>query len=113
LIATAAEQRFMVFVQVQEGRENYKAILALEQGTAWQVLVRLENHGGHPGLHVHDWCGAHQPPIGGKSFEALNRRPKASSRHRRVVPLSRAIFWKLALDHFRVLPLGSEQEELL
>ncbi len=113
LTAAAETQMFMVFSQVQEGRENFKAYLALEQDGVWQVLVRLENHGGHPGLHVHDWCGTGEPPIGGKSFEAPNRRPKASSWHRHTEVLSRASFWKLALDLFRVIPYGSDQGELL
>lgn len=103
----------MVFAQVQEGRENFKACLALESEGAWQVLVRLECHGSHPGLHVHDWCGTTQPPTGGRSFEAPNRRPRIGSRHRRTQMLSRASFWKLALRCFRVIAYGSEQEELL
>ncbi len=113
LLAGAKGYRFMVFAQVQEGRENFKACLALEQSGIWQVLVRLESHGGHPGLHVHDWCGTPQPPIGGKSFDAPNRRPRSRSHHRRIYPLTRATFWRLALDCFRVVPSGSDQEELL
>jgi hypothetical protein len=102
----------MIFVQVQEGRENYKAFLAFKNQETWQLLLRLENHGSHPGLHIHDWCGTASAPGGGKSFDAPNRRPKASSLHRRVPALSRATFWKLALDRFRVIPSGSDQEEL-
>jgi hypothetical protein len=52
------EHKFMLLVQVQEYREDFKAWLAREEGSGWQVLVRLEYHGNHPGLHVHDWCGA-------------------------------------------------------
>lgn len=103
----------MIFAQVQEGRENFKACLALEQAGGWQVLVRLESHGNHPGVHVHDWCGTPQPPIGGRSFEAPIRRPLARAKHRRLEALSRASFWRLALDAFRVIPYGSDQEELL
>jgi len=111
LIATAEGHRFMVFAQAQEERENFKACLALERDGVWQVLVRLEYHGGHPGLHIHDWCGT-PPPIGGKSFEAPNRRPRAGSRHRRVKTLTRANFWRLALDCFRVIPFARQGELL-
>jgi hypothetical protein len=111
--ARTADHAFMVFAQVQESREDFKAWLALRQADVWQVLVRLVNHGNHPGLHVHDWCGAPQPPIGGRSIDAPHRRPKAGHRHRRSEILSRATFWKLALNCFRVIPSGSDQEELL
>ena len=103
----------MVFVQVQERRENFKACLAVEQGSDRRVLVRMEFHGSHPGLHIHDWCGTDDPPIGGRSFEAPNRRPLGPSRHRQQMPPSLAGFWKLALDRFRVIPYASEQEDLL
>lgn len=111
LRALADEHRFMVFAQVQEGRENFKACLALEQDSSWRILIRLEYHGSHPGLHIHDWCGA-VPPLGGKSFEAPYRRPKVGFFHRRVEVPSRATFWTLALNCFRVAPKG-EQGELL
>ena len=103
----------MVFVQVQEHRDDFKAWLALKQDDTWRVLVRLEYHGSHPGLHVHDWCGEAQPPIGGRSIDAPIRRPGTAARHRRTEPYSRAAFWKLALDSFQVIPFASDQEDLL
>ena len=112
MIVHAAAGRFIIFAQVQEGREDFKAFLAVDREDAWQVLVRLEYHGNHPGLHVHDWCGAGEVSVGGKSFEAPNRRPRTGKRHRRTDVLSRASFWKLALNRFRVIPYGSYQEEL-
>ena len=103
----------MVHAEVQEGRENFKAILAVEGEAEWRVLARLEFHGSHPGLHIHDWCGIETPPIGGRSIDAPYRRPPARTYHRRMNTPSRAAFWRLALDCFRVIPYGSEQEDLL
>jgi hypothetical protein len=102
-----------VFAQVQEGRENFKAVLALEHNGGWQILIRLEFHGSHPDLHIHDWCGTEEVPPGGRSFDAPHRRPRARTRHRQTATMTRAGFWKLALERFRVLPFGAEQEDLL
>lgn len=113
VVAKAGEHRFMVFAQVQEARENFKACLAVEHESEWRVLVRMEFHGGHPGLHIHDWCSNDDPPVGGRSFEAPYRRPLARSRHRQLGVPSLSGFWKLALDRFRVIPYASEQEDLL
>jgi hypothetical protein len=77
------EHKFMLLVQVQEFREDFKAWLAREEGSGWQVLVRLEYHGNHPGLHVHDWCGAAPLLTGARSIGAPNRRP--------IAPLSTGI----------------------
>jgi len=106
-------QRFMIFAQVQEGRENFKAVLAVDNNGSWQVMTRLEYHGSHPGLHIHDWCGETGVPFGGRSFDAPHRRPSAGAHHRRNPILNRATFWKLALDKFWVIPFGTEQEDLL
>jgi hypothetical protein len=37
----------MLFAEVQEGRENSKAFLALKRDSAWHILVRLEFYGNH------------------------------------------------------------------
>ena len=112
MTATADAHTFIILVQVQEGWENYKAILALRHENVWQMLLRFESHGSHPGLHVHDWCGTENVPLGGKSVDAPNRRPKAESEHRRTPTLSRADFWKLALDQFNVVLSDPNQGEL-
>jgi len=103
---------FMVFAQVQERRDDFKAWLALKQSDGWRVLVRLESHGNHPGVHVHDWCGVVNPPFGGQSIAAPYRRPKARNKHRRKLDFNRATFWDFALAHFRVTQ-SHEQGELL
>ena len=113
LIASAGNDQFMVFAQVQEHRENFKAWLALRHGEEWRILVRLEYHGDHPGLHVHDWCGVKAPPIGGKSIDAPHRRPATGARHRQCEVPTKTSFWMLALNTFRVIPYGTEQEDLL
>jgi hypothetical protein len=107
------EHKFMLLVQVQEFREDFKAWLAREEGSGWQVLVRLEYHGSpRPTRSRLVW----RRPVTDRC--PLDRRAQSStdsaSKHRHMLPtLSRAGFWGMALKYFRVIPYGSGQEELL
>lgn len=47
------------------------------------VIARLEDHGTHPGLHIHAPCDPSvTPPVGRQDYDGLKRIPRRSSRRR-------------------------------
>lgn len=113
LTVSDGKEEFLVLTQAQDDWENYKSLLAVRDGEAWQVLVRLEYHGSHPGLHIHDWCGESEMPSGPRSMNPPSRRPDIRQRHRHRRRFNRATFWHLTLEKFGVALFGSEQGDLL
>jgi hypothetical protein len=111
LFCQGGSQNFLLLAQVQENREDYRAWLCVQSAGTWQVLVRLEYHGNHPGLHVHDWCGVPQPPGGAQSIEMPNKRPRQHLKGRQRKPLTKGLFWTYALNLFRIDAV-KQQEEL-
>jgi len=108
--ASGMEGNFILLVQIQGQYDNFEAWLIHERDDGKRVIARLEHHGDHPGLHVHDWCGAPGVPPGPPSIQAPNRRPRARRLHRRdTVQWSRETFWLAACKRFS-FEIGARQQ---
>ena len=82
--AIAGQVTFILLAECNIGRENYKAVLMIETEGGYSVVARFEDHGSHPGAHVHTHCERSGIQIEGEGFDNLVRIPSATARHRRV-----------------------------
>ena len=94
-------EAFTLFGRVNIRRGNYQAWLSHRKGKELRVLARMEDHGDHPGLHVHAHCGASLPDVGPGSIEAPVRRPRLLAR-RTVQGATLDIFWAKARGMFHI-----------
>ena len=103
LRAKSGGEEFTLLVLTQPQQAEMKAWLALRAPAGWVMIARLEQHGDHPGLHVHEGCGQEGLPLGPASINAIKgRRPKARSFHRHETLLDREQFFAEALRRFRI-----------
>lgn len=106
---------FHVVVAVHEMKENFNAWLVREVGKDLLVLATLENHGTHPGWHLHVNCdGGSSGNVGKWRYPAMKRLPDGKSRHRdRNLPVSQLaaleavsrFFWIDMTEKGETLPL--------
>lgn len=105
---------FHVIVAFHEGKEEYFAHLAVPVGDDNLVLATVENHGTHPGWHLHVNCGGEAGPniIGRLRYPGQRRIPRGNGNHRiRRLPISRAAALEPVAVFFR-LDLTSTNESL-
>jgi hypothetical protein len=96
-------QRYILTAQCLPAKDNWQSWLmtsSLDGGAS--IVARFENHGSHPGVHVHSRCETSGILEGGASIDNLNRFPDASSVHRRDVTFTKETFWDQSLKFFRV-----------
>lgn len=108
----AGERDFSLLVLSQPDLNEIKAWLAYKHDGAWYVIARLEQHGDHPGIHVHDCCGLPMPPGPPSISAANNRRPRGRAFHRLNHILSREEFYAFVLKRFRIRSVFSSQGSL-
>lgn len=108
----AGMRDFSLLVLSQPDLHEIKAWLAYKFDGAWYVIARMEQHGDHPGIHVHDCCGLPIPPGPPSISAANNRRPRGRGFHRSSRILSREEFYAFALKRFRIRTPFSGQESL-
>ena len=74
------------------------------RGGKGSLVVRLEHHGTHPGLHVHTSCQRSGIAVGPGGLDGLVRIPTVErpTYHRRKNAWTVNSFWHFALRFFRV-----------
>lgn len=99
---TAHEQHFILWVQCNPKRDNWKAVLAQERNGEAFVICRFEYHGSHPGLHIHSDCARSGLEKGAAGMNIGGRVPDTGRYHRRSVPWTESTFWEATKMFFRV-----------
>lgn len=96
------ERKFLLLTFFRADRENFGAWLAEQHlNDDILVLIRLEDHGTHPGLHVHVCCDPETlPPIGRQSYGGMQRLPNRHYRRRGAFTEQDAL--SLAYGFFKV-----------
>lgn len=99
----ASGARDYVLVAVcRPGRAKWQAILACGTEDGFSVVARYEDHGSHPGLHVHARCESGGRTVGSDSLDDLPRTPKIGAYHRRIRSWTEDDFWQSARTFFRI-----------
>ena len=81
----ALSARFRILVAYNADKEQYRAVLGLEQAGGLSVLAQYEYHGTHPGWHVLASCGdAAITPAGVMRWPGQVRLPEARAVHSNV-----------------------------
>ena len=107
--ASAANREFVVVAQCSPNRGNWKAFLIEKLEDEHSVVARFEDHGGHPGVHVHSHCARSGIDVGPTTLDGLGRIPPAGSFHRRVYGHTLQSFWDSAMSFFNVVENGETQ----
>lgn len=100
--AISGDAEFWLVATVNVARSNWKCILIAKTENGHSVVARYEDHGSHPGIHVHAHChrgGIEEGPTG---MNDLIRVPPASAPHRRANAQTLSTFWENARRFFRV-----------
>ncbi len=81
----ALDKDFRLLVAFNLEKEQYFAVLGLDDGRDTKVLASYEFHGTHPGWHVTAACGPIEDiPSGIKVGPWQRRIPEARTKHRRI-----------------------------
>ena len=76
---------FRLLIAYHRGKEQYRAVLAIERERDMAVLAQYEFHGAHPGWHVLATCDeVDDAPTGMMRHPWQRRLPRARGYHRRV-----------------------------
>lgn len=111
--AAGGETRFLLLATVNPRLGQYRAWLLDRVQDEWRLLARLEDHAGHPGLHIHAWCPDLPPAQGPSSIDAPLRLPRRRSR-RTAQCAALDVFWARACATFRIaMPATPTQGTLL
>ncbi|MGP0058732.1 MAG: hypothetical protein ACLPID_05550 [Beijerinckiaceae bacterium] len=95
---------FILTAECNTARDNWKAMLILDNDAGASVVGRLEYHSSHPGLHAHAHCERGGVEMGGSSIDNLARIPPTTGKHRRMSAWTEATFWEAAKRFFRIKP---------
>ena len=108
-LAHGAQGEYIMLTQCNPRRDEWKAWLIYKKPAGNPSLViRLEFHGSHPGLHVHAHCDRGGLEEGGSGIDGLARIPPADRSHRRVNAWREDTFWEMARRHFHIeFPMGT------
>lgn len=93
---------FVLFVQVNQANDNWKAWLIKKEPSGSGLVARLEHHGSHPGLHAHADCEASEFALGPATIAVSGRFPKSTSDHRRKNSWTEQGFWELSKQIFNI-----------
>jgi hypothetical protein len=95
---------FILLAECNARRANWKSMLMfVNPDRTASVIARFEQHGSHPGLHMHSDCRRSGIEIGATSIDGLLRIPNAASdsHHRRVSSWTENSFWEASKRFFR------------
>jgi len=98
-------ETFILFVECNPGRDNWKALLIrIHNDSGASAVARLDHHGSHPGLHVHVDCERSGIETGVQLLGETQRLPRAGgdSYIRRKNAWTEFGFWEAAKRFFRV-----------
>jgi hypothetical protein len=99
-------REYVVVIALHEAKQNYCAHLAAAGANARDTLVlaSIENHGTHPGWHVHANCsGEGGANVGRLRYPAQIRLPAKGSKHRlRAMRIREDEALKPVLEFFRL-----------
>jgi hypothetical protein len=102
--ASGRSGQFILLAECNTRRANWKAMLMLvNPDRTASVIARFEQHGSHPGLHIHSDCTRSGIETGATSIDGLLRIPDAGadSYHRRVSSWTENSFWEASKKFFR------------
>ncbi len=100
--ANSGDMEFWLVATVNVSRGNWKCVLIVKTESGHSVVARYEDHGSHPGLHVHSHCvrgGVEEGPSG---MNDLVRVPPVKAAHRRINAQTLSTFWENARRFFRI-----------
>jgi len=101
LRAGVADLRLLVFFRMD--REEFAAWLAQDTTAGLVILARLEDHGTHPGLHLHIQCRDDVGrPVGRQVYPGLLRLPRSGTLHRRRGGFTEMDAWAVAQRFFNI-----------
>lgn len=85
-------------------REEFRAWLSYQRGSAYVILAQLEFHGTHPGWHCHTYCkDIGDIPPGETRPRNFMRLPSTDKPHRRVdFAMTNSVAFAKAFEFFRV-----------
>ena len=99
------EQCFQIIICIHEAKENYVAHLASKIGNDNLVIASLENHGTHPGWHLHvncDGSGGYNN-IGRIHYPSQRRIPHGKGFHRkRSLPIKQSAGLEAVTTFFHI-----------
>lgn len=76
-------KEFRILAAHHQGKRNFTAFLFQKIGAANLLIARLENHGTHPGLHLHACCTLPGPGAFGRTqYDGMVRCPDNGKHHR-------------------------------
>lgn len=92
IVLEASGHTFHIAVAFHAAKQEYVAHLAVVSGHDCLVLASIENHGTHPGWHLHVNCqGEGGTNVGRLRYPAQSRIPGGSKPHReRRIPIAEA-----------------------
>lgn len=100
--ASAADGSYVLLVECNQKKMNWKAVLIYIDKTGASAVSRFEDHASHSGLHAHAHCGRSGVEIGATSLDFLARIPAKGERHRRRAAWTKRTFWEAAKRFFRI-----------
>ncbi len=100
--AESGNAKFVLLAECNPERGGWKSVLILETEIGASVVSRFEDHGSHPGLHIHADCTRSGRETGATGLDGLGRRPSAAARHRRLQAWTENGFWEAAKRFFRI-----------
>lgn len=97
-----------------QDKRNFCAYLFKSVGSDNLLLARLENHGTHPGVHIHACCQKTGPgAVGRTGYPEIARYPRPNSHHRSdAFPSSDEDALDLVGLHFNIPPLRRTKPQL-
>lgn len=98
----SVQSQFVLLLLCNPKRGNWQSILILDQNDGSSVVARFEDHGSHPGIHVHSDCERSGVDVGPETLDDLLRIPPANRFHRRRRAWTMDEFWEVSRQFFRI-----------
>lgn len=101
--AQNGKNEYVLHVRCNVKKDDWMAWLMIKLEEGWSIVGRFEYHSSHPGLHVHASCLSSGLLLGKQSISACDRIPTGGRYHRRIQAWTPDVFWKRALNFFRIM----------
>lgn len=100
--AESETAKYILIAECNPSRDNWKAVLIVEEDAGHSVVARYEYHSSHPGLHAHAHCVRSGVETGTSGLDNLARFPSNDQPHRRTQAWTENTFWEAAKSFFRI-----------